>query len=60
MGLSCFRVISGYGMDGWNLCAGLFYEHRFAVLINTELSTITMDSNESGMNGNGYFLCVQA
>ena len=35
MGLSCFRAISGwdgYGM-GWDLCAGLFYEHRFAMLI---------------------------
>ena len=20
-------------MDGWDLCAGLFYEHRFAMLI---------------------------
>ena len=34
MGLSCFRAISGMGM-GWDLCAGLFYEHRFAMLINT-------------------------
>ena len=39
MGLSCFRAISGLdmgmGMDGmgWDLCAGLFYEHRFAMLI---------------------------
>ena len=26
----------GYGWDGmgWDLCAGLFYEHRFAMLIN--------------------------
>ena len=21
------------GLDGWDLCAGLFYEHRFAMLI---------------------------
>ena len=40
MGLSCFRAISGLGMGmgmdgmGWDLCAGLFYEHRFAMLIN--------------------------
>ena len=39
MGLSCFRAISGLGMGmgmdgmGWDLCAGLFYEHRFAMLI---------------------------
>ena len=35
MGLSCFRAISGWvglGM-GWDLCAGLLYEHRFAMLI---------------------------
>ena len=37
MGLSCFRAISGIGLDGlgwvgWDLCAGLFYEHRFAML----------------------------
>ena len=39
MGLSGFRAISGYGLDGYgldgNLCAGLFYEHRFAMLIIT-------------------------
>ena len=37
MGLSCFRAISGIGLGrGWvglDLCAGLFYEHRFAMLI---------------------------
>ena len=36
MGLSCFRAISewdGSG-SGLDLCAGLFYEHRFAMLIN--------------------------
>ena len=35
MGLSCFRAISGLGRGwvGWDLCAGLFYEHRFAMLI---------------------------
>ena len=36
MGLSCFRAISGWdgwdGLDGLDLCAGLFYEHRFAML----------------------------
>ena len=37
MGLSCFRAISGLdwvwmGWMGWDLCAGLFYEHRFAML----------------------------
>ena len=37
MGLSCFRAISGwdgygYGI-GLDLCVGLFYEHRFAMLI---------------------------
>ena len=33
MGLSCFRAISGMGWMGWDLCAGLLYEHRFAMLI---------------------------
>ena len=37
MGLSCFRAISGWVWDGlgwdWDLCAGLLYEHRFAMLI---------------------------
>ena len=36
MGLSCFGAISGIGLDGldgWDLCAGLLYEHRFAMLI---------------------------
>ena len=37
-GFSCSRAISGlgwdgYGMVGWDLCVGLLYEHRFAVLI---------------------------
>ena len=37
MGLSCFRAICGYGLDGLdgNFCVGLFYEHRFVMLINT-------------------------
>jgi len=38
MGLSCFGAISGIGLDGWmgwlDLCAGLLYEHRFAMLIS--------------------------
>ena len=35
MGLSCFRAISGIGLGwmGWDLCAGLFYEHRLTMLI---------------------------
>ena len=37
MGLSYFRAISGIGIGmGWiglDLCVGLFYEHRFAMLI---------------------------
>ena len=38
MGLSCFRAISGWDWVwmGWDLCAGLFYEHRFAMLIIEE------------------------
>ena len=29
--------MDGYGWDGmgWDLCAGLLYEHRFAMLINS-------------------------
>ena len=51
MGLSCFRAISGIGldglgwMDGWDLCAGLFYEHRFAMLIRKILITKEEHSN---------------
>ena len=47
MGLSCFRAISGLGMGmgmdgmGWDLCAGLFYEHRFAMLIIQSFLTFT-------------------
>ena len=37
MGLSCFRAISGWMGLGWDLCAGLFYEHRFAMLISVTL-----------------------
>ena len=39
MGLSCFRAISGIGLDwvGLDLCAGLLYEHRFAMLIKGAL-----------------------
>ena len=36
MGLSCFRAISGIGLGwdwDWDLCAGLLYEHHFAMLI---------------------------
>ena len=40
--MSFFRsgAISGMGMDGmgWDLCAGLFYEHRFAMLITEPIS----------------------
>ena len=33
--------MDGYGWDGmgWDLCAGLLYEHRFAMLIIREVST---------------------
>ncbi len=36
MGLSCSGAICGLGwdgLDGLDLCAGLLYEHRFAMLI---------------------------
>ena len=40
MGLSCFRAISGWDGSGsgigLDLCAGLFYEHRFAMLIKRQ------------------------
>ena len=44
MGLSYFRAISGIGIGigmGWiglDLCAGLFYEHRFAMLIKYNIN----------------------
>ena len=43
MGLSCFRAISGLGwdgLDGLDLCAGLLYEHRFAMLIRNFFSCL--------------------
>ena len=47
MGLSCFRAISGLGWDwdwdGLDLCAGLFYEHRFAMLIMVLSSCLLVD-----------------
>ena len=49
MGLSCFRAISGLGLDGWDLCAGLFYEHRFAMLIiSTYVGFMMEDGNMRG------------
>ena len=33
------------GLDG-NLCEGLFYEHRFAVLINTTTTTSGVAGDE--------------
>ena len=30
---------SGSGI-GWDLCAGLFYEHRFAMLINMNIMKV--------------------
>ena len=49
MGLSCFRAISGldgFGMGwdwDWDLCAGLLYEHRFAMLIRNTISSQVSD-----------------
>ena len=39
MGLSCSGAICGLGwdgLDGLDLCAGLLYEHRFAMLITCQ------------------------
>ena len=38
-GFSCSRAISGLGWIGmgWDLCVGLLYEHRFAVLIRPNM-----------------------
>ena len=45
MGLSCFRAISGIGLAwGWDLCVGLLYEHRFAVLIMKITVTMMMNT----------------
>ena len=35
----------GYGMVGWDLSAGLFYEHRFAMLINVKSKMAFMGIN---------------
>ena len=32
--------MDGMGWVGWDLCAGLFYEHRFAMLINKYINTV--------------------
>merc|ERR1711974_428101 len=42
-GFSCSRAICGLdwmgmGWVGWDLCVGLLYEHRFAVLISFQVS----------------------
>ena len=54
MGLSCFGAISGIGLDGWmgwlDLCAGLLYEHRFAMLIiGYPINTILYQWRYSGV-----------
>ena len=33
------------GWVGWDLCAGLFYEHRFAMLITSHLKSTSMVKN---------------
>merc|ERR1711895_278609 len=42
-GFSCSRAISGIGWVwmGWDLCVGLLYEHRFAVLIIDDLRVLS-------------------
>ena len=52
-GFSCSRAISGMGwveLDGLDLCVGLFYEHRFAVLIIVimvkDMTLLTIMTNE--------------
>ena len=54
MGLSCFRAISGIGLDwvGLDLCAGLLYEHRFAMLI----LDIFLTASSRVVNKNAGFL----
>jgi len=47
MGLSCFRAISGIGLGwDWDLCAGLFYEHRFAMLISHKWDELPASGGE--------------
>ena len=40
----------GYGWDGmgWDLCAGLFHEHRFAMLINKQPLPVKIPIKEKG------------
>ena len=57
MGLSCCRAISGWvWVWDWDLCAGLFYEHRFAMLKNTRRVHLTRrgskDNSNSSSNNN--------
>ena len=40
--------LDGMGWMGWVLCVGLLYEHRFAVLIMTRLTTEIAVINETG------------
>ena len=40
-GQNCSGAISGWmGRDGLDLCVGLLYEHRFAVLINIHIHSV--------------------
>ena len=44
----------GYGMGmGWDLCVGLFYEHRFAMLISTY---VILNKYAISMK---YLICMQ-
>ena len=56
MGLSCFRAISGIGWVGigmgWDLCAGLLYEHRFAMLIIKPFRCLCVASELGRIVGN--------
>ena len=39
----------GWDGMGWDLCAGLFYEHRFAMLIKVDIN-MNQFAGEIGLN----------
>ena len=48
----------GMGMDGygWDLCVGLLYEHRFAVLTNENTKSFMSHMDWTGLDNSTTFL----
>ena len=48
--------LDGMGWVGWDLCAGLFYEHRFAMLIKQLLSVILLIEMQKHKNTRMFYM----